>query len=765
MAIDRRATRLGALALTAMLLVGALGARLWFLQGTQQDVYEARVVAAKTRTVLVAPERGRILDADGRVLADNRRVLTVAVDWSMMRRTSNRDALLERLSGPLKTPVIELQQRYNPCYPNQKIDDCDIGNIYDSLLPLPLKEDVDEQTIAFIMERAEDYPGVTVVEQWERVYPYAPLASHVIGYLGSITKETKDDYLSQGYKLNERVGQFGVELSMEEFLHGRWGTRVFQIDAAGAVVRELADRNVMPVAGNDIQLSIDLDLQQYAEQALQTQLLRRRELPPTSEPGSGVEAQQQNILVENPDTLEDEPNDPTRPLGPVPYKAPAGSVVVMNQETGQVAAMASYPTFDNRWLNAGISKEKYDQIFPTVELPNGKADPDFSVFTNRAIQGQYNLGSTIKPFIAWSAMHSGLTNANEVWEDTTGTYTLQSIDSDTCQVVKCVFRNALDGSGVPSRYGPVRVEESLAVSSDTFYYRLGERFYTTPGKRDDLKADLEQFGFGSESGILLPYEWDGRIPDDAIKKDLLENGVLAEGEVPFLTPGDYIQVSIGQGLMAATPLQITNAYATLGNGGELLRPQVVQAVLAPLTPDDRDRPGYADLAAAQVVTDFSQPEVRLRLDMPSEVLDPIVRGLTRVVSRNGGVVYPAGRYRWPTGEKLFSDYASDRLPIAGKTGTAQGFGSYPWNDSSAFAAFSRDASQPYTVGAYLEKSGYGSRAAAPLVKCMFSVLNGTIAPDPVQVSEPLDLASTTAASPQVLQNQTCLGGADLTQRD
>jgi penicillin-binding protein 2 len=386
------------------------------------------------------------------------------------------------------------------------------------------------------------------------------------------------------------------------------------------------------------------------------------------------------------------------------------------------------------------------------------------VFTNRAIQGQYNLGSTIKPFIAWSAMHSGLTDANEVWLDDTGTYTLQSIDEETCQRVRCVFRNALDAQGQISRYGPVRVEESLAVSTDTFYYRLGERFYTTPGMRDDLKSDLEQFGFGSESGVLLPFEWDGRIPDDTIKKQLLEDGVLDPNEVPFLTPGDYIQVSIGQGLMAATPLQITNAYATIANGGYLLRPQVVAKVLGPLTPDDRARPGYADLRQAEVVTDFTTPEVRLRLDMPPEILDPIRRGLQRVII-GPGVEYPAGRTRSPTGEKLFRTYDYDALPIAGKTGTAQGFRSFPWNDSSAFAAFSLDPAQPYTVGAYLEKSGYGSRAAAPVVKCIYNVLNGTTQPAPVQVSEPLDLESTVAAQPQQLADTTCLGGADITQRE
>jgi hypothetical protein len=132
-----------------------------------------------------------------------------------------------------------------------------------------------------------------------------------------------------------------------------------------------------------------------------------------------------------------------------PYKAPAGSVVVLDHMSGHVVAMASYPTFDNRWFNAGISKDKFDQLFPQTD------DPDQSILVNRAVQGRYNIGSTIKPFMSFSALHSGLIGPYDTYLDQ-GTYTLQSIDEETCKLVRCVFKNALDPARTPSTIGWAR---------------------------------------------------------------------------------------------------------------------------------------------------------------------------------------------------------------------------------------------------------------------------------------------------------------------
>ena len=769
MAVDKRTARLGVLATVSLVLIGLLGARLWFLQGVESDEYQAKVTAAKTREVYIAPERGRIFDADGRIVADNRRILTVTVEWSVIRKESNRLALFERLSGPLDTPVDDLMRRYNPCYPG-RAGTCDKGQLYDTLLPLPLKEGVDEEIVNFILERQEDYPGVDVVPSYKRVYPYAPLASHVVGYMGAISADNLKTYLAQGYKRNERVGQFGVELSLERELHGRWGKRVYEVDASGSIVRELFDERVEPVAGFDVQLSVDLDIQQYAEQALQTELRNRRNLPadpraPDRAPYNGLDPKTNfdtRIYREKlPDgTLIDYPEF-------VQHKAPAGAVVVMDHTNGQVIAMASYPTFDNRWMESGITGAKYKELFPAFKADGvTPIDPDESILVNRAVQGNYNLGSTIKPFISWAALHAGIITANTTFLDQ-GTYELQTIPTEECQnnggPVRCIFKNATNRLGRPSSYGPVTVEDALAVSSDAFFYKIGEEMWLAserlPGQENEenpenlLKTNLERFGFGNKSGIQLPFEWRGRIPDDQVKRDLVERGVLLPGETPRLLVGDNVQVSIGQGLMAATPLQSANAYATLANGGLLLQPSIVKAIYAPLTPDAS--PAMADLAAGTIVKSFALPVVKDQLEMPPGVINPIIDGLTRVIVGRG-TTYPGDFYHATTGESLFKNYP---LGIAGKTGTVQGAGNLPWNDSSAFGAFGLTDDMPYTVFAFLEKAGYGSKAAAPVTKCIFLALAGDLPTDPVLISDPLDLDSTVAAPAKQLADTTCLSGS------
>ncbi len=772
MAIDKRTTRLGMLALVSTLLIGALGTRLWFLQGVEAASYQATVSAAKTREVLIPPERGRIFDIKGRIMADNQRILTVAIDWSVIKRPKNREALFSRLSGPLKVPVIDLQRRYEPCFGEPTIPKCTKGQRYSTLLPLPLKEDVDEDTVTYLKERSEDFPGIRVVEQWKRVYPYSPLASHVVGYLGPITAETLQEYRAKSYNTNELVGAFGVELSMEDTLHGSWGKRVFEVDAAGGIVREFVDERVDPIAGRDIQLTIDLEIQQYAEQALETKLMQRRNLP--------TDILGQDIAAHN-------PIDPKKPEGVdrvyvssrefgtqewIQYKAPAGSVVVEDNSNGQILAMASYPRFDNRWMGA-IGGDKFDQLFGEKIDPNtGKADPDKSVLVNRAVQGRYNLGSTIKPFVAWSAMHSGVIGPNEPYTDK-GIYKLESIPDDVCASgVRCEFKNATNvRTQRSSSYGPVTVADALAVSSDAFFYRLGEKFWmidehnasidpALKGK-STLKDDLQRFGFGQESGVQLPFEWQGRIPDDAIKAQLVRDDVLGDNEAPRLLVGDNVQVAIGQGLMAATPLQLTNAYSTIANGGFLYQPTIVRNIFAPLVPDLS--PGMADLSKAIVVQSFDSPRYKDQLEMPPEIVEPILNGLARVTNayrqRNPGTTYPSNFYHTTTGEKLFQSYPMETLPSAGKTGTAQGAGSYPWNDSSAFGAFSLDDTKPYTVVAYLEKSGYGSKAAAPVVKCIFTALAGVVSMDDVLPSDPLDLNSLVPAPPTALADSTCMPAA------
>ncbi|MDJ0771273.1 MAG: penicillin-binding transpeptidase domain-containing protein [Ilumatobacter sp.] len=716
MAVDRRAARLGVLALVGVILFGLLGVRLWFLQTVKADELQESVTFAKTRTVRIAPERGRIFDVDGRILADNERILTVAVDWQLLRRKSQREEIFNRLSGWVQVPVEEMERRFD-------------AQIDSPFLPFPIKRDVDEPTAFAILERVEDFPGVEILTEWKRVYPYAPHASHVVGYMGAITPEQVDEKLDEGYLLNERIGQFGVERSMEAVLHGTWGYKKIEVDAANRPVRVLEE--VPPINGFDVQLTIDLDYQQYVEQAIETTLKARRTQEAPNPKVTKPNGQREKMDTSQGDT--------------VPYKAPAASGLIMDYTNGDIIAMASYPSFDNRWFEAGLSSTKFQEIFPVTD------DPDRSILVNRAVQGRYNLGSTFKPFTAFAALNTGLITSSERFNDT-GTYRLYSVDQDRCDagLVRCEYKNATCGNGRPCVYGSVDVEDALAVSSDAFFYRIGEDILERNGGLPVLQDEVEKFGFGADSGVELPFEFDGTVPDKELKRLYAERGVISEDEGRGFYVGDNVQLSIGQGLLSATPLHLANGYAAIANRGFLFQPSVVKAIWNPGVPDGAS--GFADFDRGTIFEDLGAPELIRQIAMPDDIRDPIVDGLRRVVV-GGGVT--SDFYHKTTGEYLFFDYPDEAIPIAGKTGTAQGANNYPWNDSSAFTGFSVDDDHPYVVTAYLEKAGYGSQAAAPVVKCTFLALSGLTATDPVVLSEPLSLDQTVAAPPQDLANTGC----------
>jgi len=718
---ESRMSRLAILATVAMLLGSLLTVRLWFLQAVDAPGLEQRVQEVRTRTVKLTSERGRIFDIKGRIMADNERLLTITLDRAVIAGPLARQQMWNRLSGALGMSVQELEDRY-------------VSKRYNQLQPVPLKEDVSEDLAIFLRERSEDYPGIDIVENWRREYPYAPMASHVLGFLGAIRESETTYYKNLGYDPDARVGQFGVEQTYESVLRGKSGYVKYEVDSRGRILRLIERKE--PIPGNDLQLSINLDIQQFTEQALQNELLVRRR-------------------TEAPTVLSFGQPDPAYPEITY-YKAPAGSTVVLNHETGEVVAMASYPNFDNRWFNAGISSEKFAELFPTTK------DPDQSILVNRAISGRYNLGSAFKPFVAFAALNAGqLAGGTNYTLKDEGTYKLESIPKERCQLnVKCVFKNAVCGNGAPCKYGRINVVSALAISSDVFFYKIGEQIFTQRGNKPVLEDQVRLFGFGSPTEIDLPYEFIGTIPSKALKQRLAASGAIAKEEGKGYYVGDNVQFSIGQGLLSATPLQLAVAYGALANGGKVMKPRVVHAILAPGTPNGKS--GRVDLSKSVVLQSFAEPQVVRDIGARPEILDPIIRGLTRVIEGPG---VRSDIYHSTTGEKLFRSYPSRSLPIAGKTGTAQGAGNLPWNDSSVFGSFSKDPKQPYSVVAYLEKSGYGSRAAAPVVKCVYTALAGKTTVAAAVPADPLDIASFAVASPQLLPNPLCLVGVGSSVRD
>jgi penicillin-binding protein 2 len=322
--------------------------------------------------------------------------------------------------------------------------------------------------------------------------------------------------------------------------------------------------------------------------------------------------------------------------------------------------------------------------------------------------------------------------------------------------VRCEFRNSwCDFLNGPCRYGTINAMQALAVSSDAFFYKLGEEFYLRG--RTLMQDQLELFGFGADTGIDLPYEYGGRVPDDESKEALVAAGVLRPGEEPRLLVGDNVQTSIGQGLLAATPLQLAVGYGAVANGGYVLTPHVVKALYEPGVPDGE--PGFADLTLGTVHESRERSAEVRQIPMGPELRDPLVNGLRR------NITGPGVNGRSTTAEELFEvGYPDTAIPVAGKTGTAQGQGNYPWTDSSVFAAFSMDPTKPYTTVTYLEKAGFGSLGAAPVVKCIFLALSGLVETAPVAMSDPLDPTSSAVARPQRLADTSCMASSDASER-
>lgn len=633
--------RLSILGIVALSLFGALFARLWYLQVMAAPEFVVQAQANRVRQVTEKAPRGRILDAKGRVLVDNRTSLVVTVNPHELESVDDREELVLRLARVLTragapTKVSSIERRLN-------------DRQYNPLQPIPVAVDVPEELFLYLSERGDEFPSVRVERQTVRTYPYGKAASHVLGYVGRISETELEEANGPGsaltavkgaYAPDADIGKTGVEKSFEADLRGTPGVRTIEIDAQNKPVRTTDYEP--PRRGEDIQLTIDIDVQMAAETALEEQLLSLR---------GGH--QRDGALT----------------------KAPAGSVVVTDPRNGDVVAMASYPTYSPEEFVNGISTDRYR------ELTGGSdADP----FTNRALQGLYAPGSTFKPVTATAALDSGMITAHTSYVDRGG-----------YEVGNITVYNA-----GKQAFGSVDLARSLTVSSDVYYYWLGDRFWRERDTYGDgIQDTARHFGLGSRTGIDLPGESSGLIPDPESKRARHESNPEAFPEGNWYS-GDNVNIAIGQGDVLVTPLQLSRVYATIANGGTVYTPRIVSRVLE--SGDDPSQPPSVVREVEPMVTDM--------VPMPATTLDPIMNGLAGVTSSHEGTAYTAFR-----GFDLVS------FPVLGKTGTAQVNGKA---DTAIFAAFGPRANPEYAVVAILEESGFGSDSAAPVVRRVFEVITG-----------------------------------------
>lgn len=521
---DSQPLRLSILGIVAIALFTALISRLWFLQVMAAPEYSAQADINRTRTIVVEGPRGRILDRNGAVLADNRESVVVTVDAAALDRSGERDETLASLEAELAradspVSVAEMEARMERWAVRG-----------DPFRPAVVAEDVNPDLWVTLGERTSVLPGVEVEKTYRREYAYGSLGAHVLGYVGEIN-ETEIEQVrnsTKPYRPGDSIGKAGVEQMFEEFLRGEPGRVVFEVDSMGRVVG-IVDQ-VDPQPGSDLRLALDIDLQGITERSLADEMERARA---TTQGG--------------------------RPAPP----APAGAAVVVDPRNGELLAMASYPTFDPNELTAGISTERWGEL-------TGRET--YSPLTNRAIRNPYQVGSTFKLFSGYASAVTGLRPPGFAIDDA-GVYTLQECEG------QCTFYNANSQA-----HGLVDLPRALEVSSNVYFYQVGEQFWRNRNVYGETPIqDLAaEFGVGSSTGIALPLDNSGVLMSPSLKRSRHDDNPEA---FPYGTwfPGDNVNMAIGQADMGITPLQLANAYAAFGSGGTLHSPNVVLDVRDPAT--------------------------------------------------------------------------------------------------------------------------------------------------------------------------------------
>lgn len=717
---DDSRLRLRVLGVVAVSLFAALFARLWFLQALESEQFEVRAESNITRVIRNQAPRGEILDRNGRVLVENRlsTVVTINTDEHVQTlealgfttvdsRREFREEMFAELARELSqsgqlTKVSDLQDAF----------DDDSFTQFDDI---PLARDVDEDLLIFIGERPNRFPGVSVSQDVVRSYPFGESAAHILGYVGSVTQSELDskanlyliddpdsddpedlieDPFGKQYRSNDEIGKQGIEAFFEDDLRGVPGTREILVDNVGNLIAEVPEGTSQPIQGSDVQLTIDIDLQVLLEDELRRTLEQAREVEP----------------------------DPDEP----PFRAPAGAAVIMDPRDGTILAMASYPTFDPGDFIDGISQAQFDELTdPQAHQP----------LLNRAISEVYPAASTFKPFTAIAAEVHDVFGWQFVddWDvpiSDPGYWDLQSCNQDFTGDVEgaiasgCRKRNA----GNATMEG-VDLQHSLAFSSDTYYYRIGEAFWVAPDDQiepDGIQQTAREFGYGASLGVQLPEEAAGSMPTaDQFRQRHLDNPVaFPRGD---WGPGDNTNIAIGQGDVAVTPLQLANSYAALANGGTVFSPNIVERVI-PVNDDEEP-------------IEFG-PRVLREANIPDSIRQEILDGLLGVtLTPKANLEQPAGTGWTAFNEPQNGGVAFDLInwPVAGKTGTAEVLNQA---DNSMFVGFGPSGSvnfgtavlEPeYVVAVVLEEAGFGSQQAAPMVARVFDrIANDDVPRAPTQ---------------------------------
>jgi penicillin-binding protein 2 len=473
---------------------------------------------------------------------------------------------------------------------------------------IPLRFRLSDEEVAKLADNQYRLPGVEVNAELTRQYPHGALAAHAIGYVARISEEDLQKLDTTRYAATRHIGKVGVEKAYEDILHGEVGYQEVEINAQG---REVSVRQgTLPVPGKNIYLSLDLNVQRVAEQS---------------------------------------------------FKEYSGALVAIDPNDGAILALVSLPTFDPNLFVNGIDTDSYQ------ELNESPTQPLF----NRALQGRYPPGSTIKPFMGLAALdYNTITTEKSI--NCPGYYTLKNDD-----------RHYRDWR--KEGHGHTNLTKAITESCDVYFYDLALNLNI-----DKIHQFLAQFGFGKQTKVDLRDEASGLLPSREWKQRTQHQAWY---------PGETLITGIGQGYWLTTPLQLANATAALSTRGHRYQPHILQATFATENEDPVD------------FTPVSLPDVNVK---HPENWDTIIQAMHNVIRGASGTARGIG-YNLP-------------YEIAGKTGTAQVFGlkegekydvkkvSQHLRDHALFIAFAPVEQPRIALAVIAENGGGGSTTAAPIAR-------------------------------------------------
>ncbi|MDB9526648.1 penicillin-binding protein 2 [Oscillatoria sp. CS-180] len=556
-----------AMVVVSGVLFGAVGTRLAQLQLVDGIRNRQRAETNRIRLVPKRPARGALLDRNGKILASSRLSHSISI-WPIALPRSEWPTVIDRLSEILNVSPDSIRQRLEQAG-------------YESIEAITIARGVSPAQATAIAEFGDELPGVRLEAEAVRNYPNGDLAAHVLGYTGEITEDELNESQYEEYRMGDIIGQMGAEAAFEQTLQGQWGGQQVEVDSSGRVISVLGNKPA--ISGNDVRLTIDLEVQKLAEQALGNT---------------------------------------------------KGAIVAMDPDSGAILAMVSRPTFDPNIFTTNITDAQWAQL-------QGAEHP----FLNRSLQG-FPPASTFKIVTTAAGIESGAYSPDAVLP----TFAFLNVGGH----LFWDWNNA--------GFGPLGFRGAMAMSSDTFFYQVGRRV-----GGETLIQWTRRFGFGSKTGIEIGAEESaGLVPDDAWKQDNLGYGWLV---------GDSINMSIGQGFLQTSPLQVAVMFAVPANGGYLVTPHLLQ--------DSRTEDDWRESVGLQPVT-----------------IDVLQDGLRQVIS--GGTARSLNLPNMP--------------PIAGKTGTAE---APPYENHAWFGAYAPADDPEILIVAFAEHSGGGGGSvAAPMVKQM-----------------------------------------------